>query len=368
MIMKRYLAAFTGAFHSEITILRHSPLLLFFTVIQAITFIFLVHFFGMTGAFAPTAVINNDKGYYSEAFIQSLQNAHHSFAIQQMDSETAKKAVTQGKLVSVITIPEGFSEALDAGETTPLEVVVDNIDTDMTADIQRAMPSAIAAFGNQYKIPGIRVHTNEIDLIDHDTGFIPYLVVSALALSAFIISGILGAITVAREFESKTAKLLIVSPVPSFIPFLGRVMATNTVSLAAMMIAVGIVIFGHGVVPLHRFELLMILLISVTVFGLIGAALGAVMKKTLPVASLVFGISLPFYLFSGTYEPERFDGNIIWGLAHLTPLYYAVGILEHAVLGLRVTPEPLWLLFVALFGWACLAFGVMWFLIRRNVS
>ena len=46
-------------------------------------------------------------------------------------------------------------------------------------------------FGKEFQLDGIKVQTQEYDLIDHDTGFIPYLVVSALALSALIISGIL---------------------------------------------------------------------------------------------------------------------------------------------------------------------------------
>lgn len=366
--MSHLIHSFIGAFRAEFIQLSRSPLLIVLTGIQAVTFIFLVNFFGMTGAFAPTALIDKDKGYYAKAFIRNLENAHHSFNLKYMDEQAAMKAVKQGKLVAMITIPEGFSEAIDNGETIPLNVVVDNLDTDMTADIQRALPSAISAFGREFHLPGIHVQTAEYDLIDHDTGFIPYLIVSALALSAFIISGILGAVTVAREFESETAKLLIISPVHPLIPLIGRILATNTVSICTMLAAAGIVIVGYGVNPVHPLELAGALLMFVIIFGWIGAALGAALKRVLPVASLIFGISLPMFLFSGTYEPERFDGNVIWGLAHFTPLYYAVGILEHAVLDLRVTPETVFINFLALGGWAILSLAVIHFFVRRNIS
>jgi ABC-type multidrug transport system permease subunit len=248
----------------------------------------------------------------------------------------------------------------------PLKVVVDNIDTDMTADIQRALPSAIAAFGKEFQMPGIHVQTKEYDLIDHDTGFIPYLVVSALALSALIIAGILGAVTVAREFESKTADIIKVSPINPLIPLLGKVLATNIVAILTMLIAVAIVIFGHHVIPIHPFELAFALIFCIFIFSCIGAALGAALKRTLPVASLIFGISLPLYLFSGTYEPERFDGNTIWYIAHFTPLYYAVGILEHAALDLKVTPESVLTNFIVLGGWAALALFAMHYFIKKN--
>ena len=366
--MKASFIAFFGAFRAEILQLKRSPLLIILTVIQAITFIFLVYFFGMTGAFAPTALIDNDRGYYSQGFIKSLENAHHSFVLHFMDEASAMQAVKRGKLVAVIIIPPGFSQKIADRQTVPIKVVVDNIDTDMTADIQRALPSAITAFAKEFNFPRINVQTEEFDLIDHDTGFIPYLVVSALALCTLIISGILGAVTVAREFESKTAQLLAVSSVNPLIPLIGRVTATNVVSIFTMLIAVGIVIFGHGVIPVHPLEMAGAILFCIIIFGYIGAALGAAMKRTLPVASLVFGISLPLYLFSGTYEPERFDGNIIWIIAHFTPLYYAVGILEHAALDLRVTPESILVNFIVLLGWAILSLAAMLHFVRKGTT
>jgi ABC-2 type transport system permease protein len=326
------------------------------------------YYVGMTGAFAPTALIDNDNGYYSKMFVENLENAHQAFNLKFMDEKSALNAIGQGKLVAIITIPKGFSDSIALGKTVPINVVVDNIDTDMTADIQRALPSAITTFAKVLKSPDIHVQTAETDLIDHDTGFIPYLVVSALALSALIISGILGAITVAREFESKTFEVIRVSPTNPVIPILGRVLATNIVSVFALLLAVSIVIWGHGIIPSHPVELTLVLLLCIVVFGWIGAALGAALKKTLPSVSLIFGISLPLYLFSGTYEPQRFDGNLTWTIAHFTPLYYVVGILEHSVLDLKVTPESVGVNFLIVAGWGILALGVMYHFIQRTTT
>lgn len=366
--MKAVLRALVGGYRAELIQLRRSPLLIALTVVQSITFIFLVYFFGTTGAFAPTALVDNDKGYYAKELIDSIDHAHHSFALKFMDEEAGYRAIKKEKLAAMIIIPEGFSEAYENGETIPLKVIVDNIDTDMTMDIQRALPAAITHMGNKFKLPAIRVQTAEYDLIDHDTGFIPYLVTSALALSAFIVAGILGAVTVAREFESKTAQVLIVSPINPMIPLVGKVLATSMVSVATMLIAVGIVVIGHGITPIWPLELAAALLSSIIVFGFMGAAFGAGIKRTLPVASLIFGIALPLYLFSGTYEPEGFDGLILWRMAHFTPLYYAVGILEHAVLDLRVTPESVGVNFMALGGWTALFLAAMRHYLRRTES
>src|SRR5207247_2179614 len=124
-------------------------------------------------------------------------------------------------------------------------------------------------FARQHRFPGTSVEMVEHDVWPHDTGYIPYLAVSALALDAMVIAGILGAMATAREWERATVTLLRLSP----------------------------------------------------------ASPAIVLAGTLCVGAL---------------EPTRFDGEAIWALAHLSPVYYAVGVLEWAFHGLHVTPEPVW--------------------------
>lgn len=345
-----------------------SPLLVTLAVVQAVTFLLLVSLFGLTGSMAPTALINNDNGAYSKIFIKNLEAAHQSFRLEPMSYTQAQKLLSQGKLVAIITIPKGFSQSISYGETMPVTVDVDNIDADMTDDIQRALPSAIVSFGNQLKFPGIRVHVNEDDLLKQDTGFIPYLIVSALALDAFVIAGILSALAVAREFESGTFKLLSLSPIHPIIPFIGRVLAADTIAFLGLLISAGVVIFGYKVIPLHFLEMLGALIMCIIIFGCVGALVGIVLKKTLPIASLIFGLALPLYIDSGSLEPERFDGNIIWGFAHLSPIYYAVGILENAFHGFHVTPESVSVDFLFLVIWTVAMIFLTGILIKRQIT
>jgi ABC-2 type transport system permease protein len=367
-IMKNVLSALLGAYRAEIIQLIRSPLLVTLALIQAITFLLLVSLFGLTGSQAPTALINNDNGIYSKIFIQNLGEAHHSFNLKPMSLDAAQKLLSQGKLVAIITIPQGFTKGILTGQTVPVSVAVDNIDADMTDDIQRALPSGVVKFGNKLDFPGIRIHVKETDLLPHDTGFIPYLIVSALALDAFVVAGILGAIAVAREFESGTMTLLTISPRHPIIPLIGRILASDTVALLGILLSTAIVIFGYRIVPLHLLELLGAIVLCVIIFGCVGALVGVVLKKTLPVASLIFGLALPLYIDSGALEPERFDGNIIWGFAHLSPIYYAVGILENAFHGFQVTPEPIFVDFILLIIWAFAMLLVTGSLVKKQIA
>lgn len=184
--MRAQFAVLAGSFRAEMLHLRRARLFVALTIIQAVTFLFLVSLFGLTGSRAPTALVTEDQGPYAKAFIAQLASTYHSFDLRSMDEASALAALHRGSLVAIITIPSGFSSAIAHGQPITLHVAVDNVNTDMTYDVQRALPSAIVAFGRQHHLPNIRVQETEIDLINHDTGFIPYLVVSALALDAFI--------------------------------------------------------------------------------------------------------------------------------------------------------------------------------------
>jgi ABC-2 type transport system permease protein len=362
--MKALFSVLQGSFRAELIQLLRARLFVALTIIQAVTFLVLVSLFGLTGSRAPTAITTSDHGAFARAFMAQLAAAHHSFDLRPMDEASALAALHRGSLVAIITLPSDFSDAIAQGQEVSLEVAVDNVNTDMTDDIQRALPSAIVAFGRQLRLPGIRVHVREVDLLDHDTGFVPYLVVSGLALDAFVITSILSAMAVAREFETRTIKLLAVAPVHPLLSLVGRMLATDTIASIAMVFPVTLAVFGYGVSPLHPLEMVGVMLLCVAIFGCIGVALGAVLRRTLPVVSLVFGLGFPLYLCSGSLEPQRFDGNLIWVLAHLSPVYYAVGILEQAFHGLQVTPEPLWVNFTVLFVWSVLMLLVAGILLR----
>jgi hypothetical protein len=121
------------------------------------------------------------------------------------------------------------------------------------------------------------------------------------------------------------------------------------------------------VTPQHPAELAAGLLLCVVIFSCIGAGLGTLVRRTLPLSALIFGLALAFYLDSGSLEPARFYGERLWIVAHTSPVYYAVGILQDAVHGIQVTPESIPVNFAALIGWAVVAAGAAWAGMRRAV-
>ena len=309
-------------------------------MLEAITFVVLVSLFGLTGSRAPTGLVNNDGGPLAASLVAHLRQAHHSFALRSLSGNQAQQELRDGRLVAVITIPAGFSAAVSRGDTVVVPVDVNNLDTDLTDDIDRAVPSAVTAFGRDNNYPGVRVVVAEHDLLPHETGYLPYLVVSAMALDAFVVAGVLGAVAITHEFESGTITQWQLAPAKLAALLTGKLAAAAAVAGGAIGVAAAVVLIGYRVSPLHVAGLLGALGLCTVIFTLLGALAGSVLRRTPPVVPLFFGLALPLYIDSGALEPERFDGTRIWAFAHLSPVYYAVGALEWAVHGLRVTPEP----------------------------
>jgi ABC-type Na+ efflux pump permease subunit len=325
------------------------------TALAAVSFLVLVSLFGLTGAYAPVVLIDRDHGPMAKAFVESLNRAHHSFALKTMSEQDARAALGTGRLVGILTIPEGFSTGIASGHTVPIEIQIDNVNLDMTEDVQRALPAAIVDFAHRQQFPGTTTLMKEHDVHPRDTGYIPYLVVSGLALDAMVIAGVLGAMATAREWERRTVTFLRLSPASRAIVLAGKLSVSAGVAFATLMLAVVVIVTVYGVVPIAPATTVLVLAACVIIFTALGAWLGAVLKRTLAAVPFVFGLAMPFYVVSGSLEPIRFDGETIWRAAHLSPVYYAVGALEWAFHGLYVTPEPIYVDLLVLVGLASVA-------------
>jgi ABC-2 type transport system permease protein len=333
--------ALGAAARLEFQQLNRSRVLVALVVFEAITFLVLVSLFGLTGSRAPTALVDRDGGTLAKAFIRELEAAHHSFELRPMSLARARDQVSRGDLVAIIEIPRGFGETVAAGGTALLRVTVDNVNADLTTDIREAVPSAITAFGKHQRFPGIRLTVAERNLIDHETGYVPYLVVSALVLAAFVVAGILGAVAVTREFEGGTVTQWRLASVGPGYLLAGKLLAAACVAAGAVAATALVVIFGYGVSPVHAAGAVGVLAICVVILTSLGACIGALFRRTLPVASLFFGLALPFYVDSGALEPLRFDGEKLWTAGHFSPIYSAIALLQWAFHDLDVTPESI---------------------------
>jgi hypothetical protein len=308
----------------------------------------LMSLFALTGFNAPTGLVVREDTPRARAFVQALRDAHNSFDLRPMSLEAANDRLERGKLVAIIEVPNGFDAAIVSGKTPVVRMTVDNVNLDLTEDVRRAVPAAAAIFAERIGLPNIRIKPKLINLLPKDTGFVAYLGVSSVALAAVIAGGVLGGTVTAREWETGGARLLLLSPAGAGPVLAGRLAAAAAMGVIASAITALVVIFGYGVPAAHPVEVAAGIVFTVLAATALGGLAGTLLRRTLPVAPLVIGITLPFYLDSGALEPQRFDGEALFRIAHLSPAYYGVGVIEHGFHKLVVTPEPVWFLLLVL--------------------
>jgi hypothetical protein len=335
--------AYRAAMKLETQLLYREKSYVALTMLAAVGFLALVSLFGLTASDAPMALVVHDRGAYCRPFVEALVKVPHAFRLTRMSSEDAEERMKTGHLLGAIEIPSGFSAQIAEGGTVAVDVHVDNVNVDIVTDLQRALPAAIVQFGQDVGLPGLRVRIDERDVWPRDTRFMEYITVSGLALAAFVIAAVLGALVVARELEGRTSRVWLLAPARVSAVLAGKLTIAAMVAAVAMGLATVVVLVGYGFVPQHPVAFAFGLAAALAAFTCIGASIGALVRRTLVVVPLVFGLAMPLYIDSGALEPTRFDGETVWVLSHLTPLYYVVGWLEWAFFGLVITPEPQWL-------------------------
>lgn len=340
--------ALLGGLQTQLRSFRRNPLTAMLVVLLPINLLLLLSLFALTGYQAPTALVLGEDTPLARSYVQALRDAHNSFELRPMSYASAQRELRAARLVAVLEIPPGFDRQVRAGQTVPVNLTLDNVNLDMAEDVRRAIPAAAVIFAERNSFPEVRITAALHNVLPKDTGYVEYLGVSAVALAACIAGAVLGGTVTAREWELGTARLAQLTPGGAGAVLTGRLGAATLVGVLASSVTALIVWFGYGVHPQHLLTVVATLVCTVFACTLLGGLVGARLRRVLPVAPLIVGTLLPFYLDSGALEPQRFDGPWLFALAHLAPTYYSVGAMEYGYHGLVVTPEPRWLLLLVL--------------------
>jgi len=309
-------------------------------ILVPVNFLVLFMLFALTGGRAPTALVDDDHGPYAARFVAALRGAH-SFAIAKMSAGDAERALHEGRTVAVITIPASFDQDLVAGRTVELPVEVNNLQTDFTNDVRRAVPLAITSFYADAYPDHLVVRTREVDVQARDTDYIPYLAVSVAALGLLLAGLLQGALLAAREFESATVKELMLSPAPRWSVCLGKVLAALAVNTVSAVVVLAVVTALVGAWPRHPGELAVFAGLMMLGSAGLGVMVGSLLRRVGAAIPLAIATSLPLFFLSGPFGPPNWLGAVNGALAYLSPAYYGIGALQHAFHGYQTGPSSL---------------------------
>ena len=303
-----------------------------FTIISIflpLNFLILFSLFVLGGGAAPTAVVLQDSGPYAQQFYTAMSHAH-SFRLQQATASAAHTLIETGRIVAVVTIPADFDMRIQNNQTVQVNVQVNNLNTDFTNDIRRAVPLSITTFYAKAFPHLVDITMSEHDFYAQDTDYIPYLTVSILVI-ALVVGGLIQSGTAAaREWENATMKELLLSPASRSAMVIGKMLAAFILSLAAVIVVLAVLIIIIGVHPIHWGEVIGFTALTLAIFIAFGTLLGTLIKQRQAFIALAFGISLPLFFLSGAFGPISFNTPALQVFAQLFPVYYAIVLQQHA--------------------------------------
>lgn len=320
----------------------------------------------------PVGVLDLDRSVASRELVSTLDRSA-SFAVRHRPSSEARagELLDRGRVRMVVVIPGTFGERLDRGEAADLQLLLDGTNSMVAmtalgvawrqvADFSRRRLERTVEPGGSMPVSsgpnattvsardGALAIENRMRLwYNPGLRFVYFVVISMIALAAYMVGVIHPAASIVKEKESGTIEQLAVSPLTSVELVLAKTLPTFVIGFLALGPALLIArLFG---VPFRGSPVDFALLSAVFLVSAIGTGvLIASAVRTLQQALLVaFFVLFPVMFLSGTMTPIESMPDFLQSVSLFSPLRHymeaLLGVLLKGV-GLGVLwPQLLWM-------------------------
>jgi len=290
----------------------------------------------------PTAVIVHDQSQFSRSFIAAMTNsAYFDIVETRPDEEAGHRALAQGRVQFVLTIPVDFSRKLLRGEHPSLLVEADATDPTATHTAVAALPNLVQPVADK-DIKGPLAHLNgrqsafdvEVHNLYNPEGITQYNVVPGLmgvilTMTLVMMTGL----AVTRERERGTMENLLATPVLPAEVMTGKIVpyvAIGLIQASIILIATRFVFDVPFVGSLLAIYLAALLFIAANLT--VGITLSSLAQNQLQAMQLTVFYFLPNILLSGFMFP--FAGMPQWAqlIGNVLPLTYFNRLIRGIVL------------------------------------
>ncbi|MDR0606698.1 MAG: ABC transporter permease [Bacteroidales bacterium] len=341
--------SFTAILQKEFRHILRDPMTLLSVLLMPIV---LVLIFGYTIKNeienAHIAVLDYSQSHHSRQLINSLTASGYFSIQQQLRSEKEVERFFQKTTGSmVIIIPEHFDRTIMKNNYGTIQVIMDASDLNVSTTLVSYVNQVVAQY--QHSLAPTATNTQAVEIrvtmqynpkLESAYMFIP----GNIALIMILITSLMTSITLSKERETGSWRLLAITPTNQIIIVLGKIIPYMLLSLlcTAMVIVLGIIIFK---MPMYGNIALLLLLCFLFMFN--ACALGvltSVFASTQQVAMLtcMLGLFLPTLLLSGFIFPIENMPVILQILSHVLPAkWFILALRDIMIKGAGL--ELLWL-------------------------
>jgi ABC-2 type transport system permease protein len=331
--MLLFIRAAWAIYRKDLALWRHNPGILIATLISPVLLLGLGVVLGAAVGNSPVALVTLDPGPLGQQMQQIFHQAN-VFRITDASPEQVQMLLTNLDVAAVITIPADFTQRVQAHESSPIDLTLNNLNLDFVNDIRRAVPDAITQFyAAQGSASPLKVTMLETDLRHRDVNFFQYIVLPIIVMMLTMNGLLTNGTTAASEWETHQIKEMLLAPVPRTAIIVGKVLAgfTTTLLLGVLILALGAAAGWTQPVGIYIVtSVLMMALIALFSTGL-GVALGALLQRVQPVLIASAMGAFGLFALAGGLTVLAFEPTWLQNLAAFSPVTYGVHALEQAV-------------------------------------
>lgn len=281
---------------------------------------------------ASMVILDQAKDGLSQELTEKLRSSGHFHLVASLENTAEIESFFRaGQAKLALVIPPGFEEDFYRQEGGNIQLIADATEPNYATTLINYAQQMIYSFQIEKNINQGIPYQIELETqmfynpqLEGAYNFIPGVV----ALILMLISAMLTSLTIAREKESGTMDLLLVSPLSPLVIILGKVSPYVFLSFinALLVFAMGYFIFGVPI--LGSLGLLLLLCMLYLLVALSLGVLISTKSSTQQTAMMVsmFVLLLPTMLLSGFLFPIPSMPRLLQYIARLVPARYFIDI------------------------------------------
>jgi ABC-2 type transport system permease protein len=300
----------------------------------------------------PVSLVKMDDGQTANLiaaqFIQISQQQGLFTVSESASYQAARNQLVLGNIKGIVIIPQGFSDALVAGQPATVQVTVDETNPTTASVVQSEISAVFNLIGssmsaqNIHNMDGDRVNpafimqpisVTRIPLINGVSSSFQFLAPGFMALT--VITGSLQGVATAisREKEQGTMDGLLVAPIPHRSIILGKVAAQTVrgliqgfLILGLSMVLFGVQIYGSPII------MVIVMVLGTASFVGVGIIMTAIAPDQETAQMMTLILQFPMMFISGILFPiDQLPGWMQY-IGKAMPLYYAADALRKVII------------------------------------
>lgn len=299
----------------------------------------LIVFFGYVISFdvkdIKLAVLDQDNSQRSRELVASFVSAGRFRIVERLsDVAEVTPLLDRGAVRLALVIPPGFERRLSSGRQAPVQALIDGADANTAAISLNYATAIVTAYSAAIALktshlvspvsPEARVWYNET------LASPPMIVPGLIAVIMMMISAMLTALTVAREWERGTMEQLAATPVHRAEVILGKLVPYLGIGLVDVTAAIliGMHVFD---VPFRGNPLLLGVMATLFLVGSLGLGIfiSAVLRSQLLATQMaMLATFLPSLLLSGLLFDINMMPAVLQGISALVPARYFITVMR----------------------------------------